>query len=310
MRPPLLTLPLPQGLLPLMFAGLALLACAVSGVALVLGKRRAASVAAAGVVAALAGWSAARSRSVELGSFVIEAFGLALALGVALGSVVASRLARANGLDSSMGADALVGLGAGAFAGARLLYVLGSPERESAREILAFGAGGLSGYGAWIGGVAVAAALLHRRKQPLLPWGDVGAPGALLATSVTRLGCYVAGCDFGEAFAAPAPGAAGAGGGALHPTQLYEAFGALVLFVACLWLRRLQRRHGAVFQLALVGYALLRLAVEPFRGDADRGFWAWMSVTSWCAWGTLAGFVCVRAVRYVRAQPGGSTSTW
>jgi phosphatidylglycerol:prolipoprotein diacylglycerol transferase len=259
------------------------------------------------VVAALAGWSVARSRSVELGSFVIEAFGLALALGLALGWTVASRLGRANGLDSSIGADALVGLGAGAFVGARLLYVLGSPERESAREILAFGAGGLSGYGAWIGGVAVAAALLHRRKQPLLPWGDVGAPGALLATSVTRLGCYVAGCDFGEAFAAPAPSAAG---GALHPTQLYEAFGALVLFVGCLWVRRLQRRHGTVFQLALVGYALLRLVVEPFRGDADRGFWIWMSVTSWCAWATLAGFVCVRAVRYVRAQLGGITSTW
>ena len=52
--------------------------------------------------------------------------------------------------------------------------------------------------------------------------------------------------------------------------QLYEAVGLVLIAV---WTSRLPRRHnGAIFVLYLGAYALLRLAMERFRGDdLERG---------------------------------------
>jgi phosphatidylglycerol:prolipoprotein diacylglycerol transferase len=57
----------------------------------------------------------------------------------------------------------------------------------------------------------------------------------------------------------------------VHPTQLFESFGQLMLFVGLLWLRRFRRFHGHIFSLWLMAYAVLRTTVELFRGDAERG---------------------------------------
>ena len=58
----------------------------------------------------------------------------------------------------------------------------------------------------------------------------------------------------------------------LHPTQLYEAFGELLIFAALLVLRpRLRRQPGTLLVTYLGLYALLRFVVEIFRGDVVRG---------------------------------------
>jgi phosphatidylglycerol:prolipoprotein diacylglycerol transferase len=57
----------------------------------------------------------------------------------------------------------------------------------------------------------------------------------------------------------------------VHPTQLFESVGHLVLFVSLLWLRRFRRFHGHIFSVWLMAYAALRTTVELFRGDAERG---------------------------------------
>lgn len=58
---------------------------------------------------------------------------------------------------------------------------------------------------------------------------------------------------------------------AVYPTQIFEAVGQLVLFVALLALRRFRRFHGQIFALWLMSYAVLRSTVELFRGDVERG---------------------------------------
>ena len=57
----------------------------------------------------------------------------------------------------------------------------------------------------------------------------------------------------------------------VHPTQLYESFGQLLLFLLLLSLRPLRKFHGHIFGMWLVCYALLRSTVELFRGDLERG---------------------------------------
>jgi phosphatidylglycerol---prolipoprotein diacylglyceryl transferase len=57
----------------------------------------------------------------------------------------------------------------------------------------------------------------------------------------------------------------------LHPTQLYESIGQLLLFAALIIARRYRRFHGEIFALCLMAYAVLRTTVEAFRGDLERG---------------------------------------
>jgi phosphatidylglycerol---prolipoprotein diacylglyceryl transferase len=57
----------------------------------------------------------------------------------------------------------------------------------------------------------------------------------------------------------------------LHPTQIYESVGQLVLFVALVIARSYRRFQGEVLALWLMAYSVLRTTVELFRGDVERG---------------------------------------
>jgi hypothetical protein len=67
----------------------------------------------------------------------------------------------------------------------------------------------------------------------------------------------------------------------LHPTQLYEAAGALILF-AFLWffVRPRKRAHGQVSGALLLTYGVLRFGLEFLRDDA-RGGSAGLSTSQW-----------------------------
>jgi phosphatidylglycerol:prolipoprotein diacylglycerol transferase len=57
----------------------------------------------------------------------------------------------------------------------------------------------------------------------------------------------------------------------VHPTQLYEALGCLVITVFLLfWLRPRKRFAGQVFLSFIALYAILRFVLEHWRAD-DRG---------------------------------------
>jgi phosphatidylglycerol:prolipoprotein diacylglycerol transferase len=140
----------------------------------------------------------------------------------------------------------------------------------------------------------VAAVFARRQRWSFWEVGDVFAPALAVGHALGRLGCFAAGCCFGKAWATAAPpawaaafprgsvafdelssaGAVPAGATLtppLHPTQLYEAGGELALFGLLLWLRpRLRDRPGALLLTYATLYALLRFAVEIFRGDFAR----------------------------------------
>lgn len=58
----------------------------------------------------------------------------------------------------------------------------------------------------------------------------------------------------------------------LYPTQLMEVFGELVIFCALLFLLKRKRFHGQILATWLMGYAVLRMNNEFFRGDVARGY--------------------------------------
>jgi phosphatidylglycerol:prolipoprotein diacylglycerol transferase len=264
----------------------------------------------------------------------IEAFGIFLGVGLALGVVLSRRLAERSGLDVGRGASALVAALLGAFVAGRAVYVLGTGEPKTWPLVLAFGEGGFSGYGALFGGASAASFVLWRARAPIGAWLDVAAPGVLLTISIARLGCWLTGCDYGRPLSNTAPywlirlgtlpmtsggelspvGAAQLArhpelAGAtwalpVHPTELYESIAALLLLVVSIAGRKWQRARGQLFSLATLAYAGLRYGLEWIRDDPDRGVFRHFTITQLAAWismGLLGVAWTLRAHRTARS---------
>jgi hypothetical protein len=77
------------------------------------------------------------------------------------------------------------------------------------------------------------------------------------------------------------------------PTQLFESAGCLAIAAACVPLC-LAGTPGAALTTSTLLYALLRFALEEWRGDPDRGFALGLSEARWSAVATTAA-VCVLA---------------
>jgi phosphatidylglycerol---prolipoprotein diacylglyceryl transferase len=161
--------------------------------------------------------------------------------------------------------------------GSRLWFVLAEAGELRSRPATAIAVweGGHVWYGALLGGL-LALGWHARRTADLSALADLYLPAASLAHGCGRLGCFAAGCCWGRptssawAVTFPVDSLCALAGTPLHPTQLYEAAGegAISLLLVALWRRR--RFAGEVGLAYLALYALLRLAVEPLRGDGSR----------------------------------------
>lgn len=106
-------------------------------------------------------------------------------------------------------------------------------------------------------GVEIAKAAVGIRQST----GDAFAVALPVGQAIGRVGCLLHGCCYG----APWDGPWAIGG--RHPAPLYEA-GLDLLLAAWLWRqRRRPLPQGHLFRRYLVGYALIRAAVESWRGD-------------------------------------------
>ena len=148
-----------------------------------------------------------------------------------------------------------------------------------------------------IGGFLASWYCCHKRRIPLLQWADVSAPSVVLGTGITRIGCFLFGCDYGGrtslpwAVRFPGPNALSAHGSPawqhhvsryglphdaawsfpVHPTQIYESLVGLALFGLLMLVRRHRKFSGQVFLAWVFGYGIMRPLIETVRDDDDRG---------------------------------------
>jgi phosphatidylglycerol:prolipoprotein diacylglycerol transferase len=96
---------------------------------------------------------------------------------------------------------------------------------------------------------------------------------------------------------------------ALHPVQLYDAGLQFTLFSLLMVLWSWRRFHGQIFLLYLWLYPLMRIFVEIYRGDADRGLW-WLglSTSQWISAGLL-GIALVLTARVHHIFPPATSPT-
>ncbi|HUL59770.1 MAG TPA: prolipoprotein diacylglyceryl transferase [Anaeromyxobacteraceae bacterium] len=271
----------------------------------------------------------------------VHTYGLLIATAFLAGAWLAQREGRRQGQDAERIADLAFWVLVAALVGSRVYFMLvnwrdyftpaswlvATPFGRIPR-VLAVWEGGLVFYGGFIGAALTAAWIMRRHGMRFLPYADTMIPSVALGHFLGRLGCFAAGCCWGDVcrsgvpwavkfpeeslayqtFAGRAnPGAFLAAAGhttlPLHPTQLYEAFGELAIFaVLVLWVRPRKRFHGEVLATWLALYAVLRTVVELFRGDVERGVYFGLGAGQW----TSIAIFAAGAAMWLRARRGGA----
>ena len=309
MHPVLFRLPLPAWTIPL-FPALLTLAGVGALLAIFGWKKRAGDLLLIGaILAAAAGISAfgQRGQVYTLSPLPIYSYGAMLCLSIVVGWYLTLGLAEKDGLPRDKMANCYFITALAALVGARLLYVATNPQEfESFKDLFALRRGGLVAYGGFLAGFVGSLVYLRRQKIRLLAWADVAVPSLASGLVITRIGCYLFGCDFGKPLGDSAPAwlkklgtfprwadgtlLDGAGSPAwlqhvnhrglssdataslpVHPTQLYEVLAGAILLVVVFLVRKRQRFRGEVFLAFTLGYGLLRFLIEILRDDLERG---------------------------------------
>ncbi len=257
--------------------------------------------------------------------------------------LVARRLKNAK-LEAGIFLDSIPWVLLGAILGARISHFLFWDLKSILADPWVFfrlWEGGLSITGGLAGGCLAAFFCFRRANIDFWHYFAVASPAVLVGQAIGRVGCFLNGDAWGIPTGLPwgvslpkfgtfVPSlvadhqvaseawiwSVGKGDTSplalstvpLHPTQLYECLGDLVLAgLIILLVRSLARRNGPwakVFWLHLGGYSILRFALEFLHGDRDVTVWAGMTALQI----GLMIFGMLSAVLYVRSGGQGDRS--
>lgn len=243
---------------------------------------------------------------VQIGPLAIRWYGFLIAVGVLIGSVWATRVARARGMDADKLLDSAPYLVVAGIVGARLVYVLTSPAAF-------FGPGGnpWDAFKVWQGGISIHGGIIgimialwfYARARGMNMWAmlDVLSPVGALGVIGGRLGNFMNGTDtggrltdlaigftwpevgtptlgafgrvvFGDTlwrFAPPVCYELPAGEPCtVHLTPIYGAVVGVLLVLVVAWALRRSRTPGFTFWHFVLWYSVLRSVLEePFRDN-------------------------------------------
>jgi phosphatidylglycerol:prolipoprotein diacylglycerol transferase len=207
--------------------------------------------------------------------------GLFTALGVVVGVAIATYFARKQSYPEDMIYNVALFLVIGGIIGARALYVVEnwSLFENDLGDIFALNTGGISIYGALIGGTIGAWTYAIITKVPNLPRGaDIAAMGAIVGMAVGRIGDIINGEHFADSTSLPwgvvytdpnSPSFIQFGPDALaqHPAVAYELIGDMLIFGILIFVYFTVKRAGVTFFAFVFLYGLLRTLVSFLRLD-------------------------------------------
>lgn len=161
--------------------------------------------------------------------------------------------------------------------GGRLLFVITHWSMiENWGNIFAFWLGGFSLLGGIIALLLVIPLYLRMNDVTIIPLLDLAATYAPLLQSISRLGCFFAGCCFGIPTTLPFGiintecGILGMNNKFLHPTQLYSAFSLLGIFLLLYFILQYYfQKPGQLFFAYLFLMSLERFTVDFWRADRE-----------------------------------------
>jgi phosphatidylglycerol:prolipoprotein diacylglycerol transferase len=256
----------------------------------------------------------------------LHTYGVMLALAFVAAIWLAQKEAERQGQDPQFVGDLSFWILVSSLVGARLYFIFvnwGDYFGANALVVTRFGRiprffalweGGMVFYGGFIAAALAAAIYLRLKKMQFLPWSDTLIPSVAFGQFLGRIGCFSAGCCWGRSCDEALPWAARFPPEslafqamasranparfiasdhlhtlAIHPVQLYESLGELLLFAfLAIWLRPRKRFNGQVMAAWLMLYAALRATTETFRGDVERGVYQGLGAGQWTSIGIFA----------------------
>lgn len=234
------------------------------------------------------------------GFFNIHTYGVMIALGFIIGIQLGVREARRidtspEGNYDQFILDLTFWILIAAIVGARVLFIIVEWDQTYADDplkVFRFWEGGFVFYGGLLGAVAFSIYYSRKKGWSFLYVADTLIPFVSLGQFFGRIGCFAAGCCWGDPVDPDHPFAVQFPEGSMihssqvrydiighdapfsihvHPVQLYESLGNLSLFVILLLVRTQKRFHGMVLAGYLFLYPFLRYGMETVRGDVARG---------------------------------------
>ena len=215
----------------------------------------------------------------RIGSFPINTYGVFLALAFLCAILISVKLAARDGLPRERIYDLCLWMLLASLIGSKVLMLFTEPEyRDHPAQLLSLDflrSGGVF-YGGLIGALVAGYFLMKRYKLPWWKTADACAPGIAIGNFFGRQGCFAAGCCWGKPTSLPwgvkftelGHDITGVPTDAyLHPTQLYESFAMLLVFLFLLWLHKRKRFGGQVILAYALLYSAIRFAIEFVRDD-------------------------------------------
>jgi prolipoprotein diacylglyceryl transferase len=164
-------------------------------------------------VESLSGLFSVRAWTAPWRAVPLHSYGVMLGLSLVAGWNVTLPLAVRLGFAREKAADCYVVTAAAAIVGSRVLYVLTNfaeftdPATGSLSlpAMVSLRTGGLVAYGGFLGGLVGSWWYLRRQGLSLKRWADAAVPSLALGLAITRIGCFLYGCDFGTVLPHGAP---------------------------------------------------------------------------------------------------------
>ena len=139
----------------------------------------------------------------------IYSYGVMLGLSLVVGWYLVMYLGKQDGLPKDKLASCYVWCAISAMIGSRLLYIVTNLDEfadGSLFDLINVRKGGLVAYGGFLGGFIGSWIYLRRVKLRLTPWADIVVPTLASGLGITRIGCFLYGCDYGKPIGEDAPG--------------------------------------------------------------------------------------------------------
>ena len=235
-----------------------------------------------------------------------------LAVSFAVGIWIAVRRGRSRGVTAETVYDLSFVILLSSLVGVRLLYVVThfGEFADKPLKIFAFNEGGLTLYGGIVLALVAGWVFCRRRGLGYLAAADMVIPSVALGIGITRIGCFLAGCCYGQPCDLPwavhfphdSPAVHHFGAVGVHPSQLYSSLGGFLVFgLLLLWERR-SARAGETIGRFLLLYGIDRFAVDFSRyyEPSQRLALGW-SNNQWIS----VGLVALGLAVMVRAARGG-----
>ena len=222
---------------------------------------------------------------IKIGPLTIHTYGFLFAVGVLSGILLSLRLAKKENIDSKIMVDLLFYIILIALLGAKIFLFVTEIKfyLKHPGQIKNLITSGGTFYGGLIFAIIFAIWYIKKHNLNYKKIGDIISPSIALGHFFGRLGCFSAGCCYGRSAIDSFLGITFTNSYAhnhtgvplntsIYPTQLMEAILNLLNFVFLLIILKKKKFEGQVFALYILNYSIIRLFIEFFRGDPDRGY--------------------------------------